>query len=186
MRFLIISGNPKKEGLCHSVMEAIEVGAKAGGDEVQILYTTNIERCRVCGDGWGTCRTEGYCEFGELDSFHHAEEVVKNADRICILTPVYWWDMAEGLKSFLDKLRRCGFGQGGALKGKQVLFVASAGGTGNGVRNCLLQFENFGKNTKAEIFDLIGINRWNNDYQKQAAHDAAKAMAEGRKAGETI
>jgi len=36
------------------------------------------------------------------------------------------------------------------------------------------------------IFDYIGINRWNNDYKKQAVFEAVKAMASGRKNGDTI
>jgi hypothetical protein len=36
------------------------------------------------------------------------------------------------------------------------------------------------------IFDYVGINRWNNDYKRKAVYAAARAMAEGRKAGETL
>jgi multimeric flavodoxin WrbA len=111
---------------------------------------------------------------------------VRNADQFCIITPVYWWEVSEGLKCFIDRLRRCEFGDHGALSGKQVLLVASPGGTGNGVLNCLAQMEDFCKHTGAAVFDFVGINRWNNDYKRDSAYAAARAMASGRLAGDTL
>lgn len=185
MKYLIISGNPKNDGLCHSVIEKIVRGATDGGSEVQILTANDMGRCKVCGNGWGTCRSEHHCSFGD-DGFNEALEIVKNADLICIITPVYWGEMTEGLKCFLDRLRRCEYGQQGALAGKQILLVVSPGGTGNGMLTCLEQTDRFCRHTDAIIFDYIGINRWNNDYKLLTAYSAAKAMVEGRKSGETI
>jgi putative NADPH-quinone reductase len=96
------------------------------------------------------------------DGFSAAQESVKAADQLCFITPVYRAEMAESLKCFFDCLRRCErdiaprTGQKAALSGKQILL------------------------------DYIGINRWNNDYKKLAVYSAAKAMAEGRKAGESL
>ena len=132
-----------------------------------------------------TCLKQHECSFGK-DSFNEAQESVKNADMICIVTPVYWGEAAEGLKSFIDKLRRCEFGQNGALSGKQILLVAVPGGSGNGLLSCLEQLDRFCRHTGAEIYDYIGVNRWNSDYKKITAYSAAKAMSEGRKAGITI
>jgi multimeric flavodoxin WrbA len=102
--------------------------------------------------------------------------------------------MAEGLKSFIDRLRRCeatkrfpgGVASKSILSGKQVLLVASPGGTGNGALTCLEQMDRFTRHTEALIFDYITINRWNNDYKKKAAYAAARAIAEGRKNGDTL
>jgi multimeric flavodoxin WrbA len=96
--------------------------------------------------------------------------------------------MAESLKCFFDRLRRCEnlMKPNGALANKQVLLVASAGGTGNGILTCLEQMDRFCRHTNAVIFDYIGVNRWNNDYKKSAIKAAAKAMVSGRKNGETI
>ncbi|MDR0286574.1 MAG: flavodoxin family protein [Clostridiales bacterium] len=185
MKFLIISGNPKKDGLCHTIIEEVACGAADAGAEVQLQLTSDMGRCRVCGEGWGICREKHYCKYGD-DGFTAAQDAVKSADYICLISPVYWGEMAEGLKCFLDRLRRCEFGQNGALSGKPVLLVASPGGTGNGALSCLEQMDRFCRHTGAVIFDYIGINRWNNDYKRRAAYSAAKAMAEGRKAGETL
>ena len=183
MNFLIISGNPKSEGLCHTITEQVRQGAADGGAKAEVLTIAELGRCRVCGNGWGTCREQHRCAFGS-DGFDTAQALVKNADQICIITPVYWGEMAEGLKSFLDRLRRCEFGQNGALSGKQVLLVASPGGSGNGMLSCLEQAERFCRHTGAVVFDFVGVNRWNNDYKAAAAYAAARAMAGGRKAGQ--
>jgi len=185
MKFLIITGNPKTDGLCHAVTEQVCCGAEEGGAQVEILTVAELQRCHVCEKGWGTCRETHHCAFGE-DGFTEAQARIKAADMLCLITPVYWGEMAEGLKSFLDRLRRCEFGQSGALAGKQVLLVASPGGTGNGVLTCLEQMDRFCRHTGAVIFDYIGINRWNNDYKQAAVYEAAAAMARGRKAGQTL
>ena len=185
MKYVIITGNPKTDGLCRAIEEQIESGAKAGGAQADILRVAELGRCRVCGNGWGTCREQHRCAFGE-DGFNEAQAHVENADQLCLITPVYWGEMAEGLKCFLDRLRRCEFGQTGALSNKQILLVASPGGSGNGMLTCLEQMDRFCRHTGATIFDYVGVNRWNNDYKKTAAYAAARAMAEGRKAGETF
>jgi len=185
MKYLIITGNPKKDGLCQAVTEQVKLGANDGGASVEVLAVDQLERCRVCGEGWGICLEQHRCAFG-ADGFDIAQEVVRDAEQICLITPVYWGEMAEGLKSFLDRLRRCEFGQSGVLSGKQILIIASPGGTGNGLLSCLEQMDRFCRHTGAVIFDTIGINRWNNDYKKMAAYSAARAMAEGRKAGESL
>ena len=184
MNYLIISGNPKSDGLCDSIIKEVQRGALESGVEAKILDVSNLERCHICGNGWGSCRNENVCMFGD-DGFNEAQAMVKNADQICIITPVYWWEMAEGLKCFLDRLRRCESGDG-ILANKPVLLIASPGGSGRGLLSCLSQMERFCNHTSAVIFDYIGVNRWNNDYKKQAAYAAAKAMTSGRKAGETI
>jgi multimeric flavodoxin WrbA len=185
MNYLIISGNPKRDGLCHSVSEEARRGALDGGADVEVLTLEKLDRCLVCGNGWGTCREEHICAFGN-DGFNLAQEKARIADAFCFITPVYWGEMAESLKSFFDRLRRCEFGQNGALSGKPVLLIASPGGTGNGTLTCLEQMDRFCRHTSAVIFDYIGINRWNNDYKKRAVYEAAKAMTTGRKAGKSI
>jgi multimeric flavodoxin WrbA len=192
MKYLIITGNPKKDGLCHAEEEELIKGAKDGGAEVETLGAGKIERCHVCGDGWGSCRSEHRCSFGS-DGFNEAQEKVKQADAFCFITPVYWGEMAEGLKSFFDRLRRCeatkqfeGKASDSAFAGKQVLLVASPGGSGNGCLSCLEQMDRFCRHTGALIFDYIGVNRWNHDYKKKAIYAAARAMAGGREAGKSI
>jgi multimeric flavodoxin WrbA len=191
MKYLVISGNPKKDGLCKSLSDEVIRGAGDGGAEVEILTVAQLERCHVCGSGWGSCREQHRCAFGS-DGFNEAQEAVRRADQFCFITPVYWSEMAESLKCFFDRLRRCEaafFASPGlppALAGKQALLIASPGGTGNGAVECLDQMDRFCRHTGAVIFDYISVNRWNNDYKRKAAYAAARAMAEGRKNGDTL
>ena len=184
MKLLILSGNPKTDGLCQSVIDAVAEGARSGGADVEEVRLCDIEiaRCHVCGDGWGVCRNEDYCIFGG-DGFDEVSARVLAADAIVLATPVYWHDMSEALKSYLDRFRRCYFGAGGPLAGMQVLLIASAGGTGNGILPCLMQMERFCQHIGADVFDMIGVNRWNSDYKREAACSAGLALAEGRKNG---
>lgn len=187
MKLLIISGNPKSDGLCRSIEQALMDGARDGGAEVEEVRLSGlkIKGCRVCGDGWGACRAKRSCSFGD-DGFDGVCDKIGAADAIAIVTPVYWGEVTEDLKSFIDRFRRCNFGDSGKLSGKQVLLAASAGGTGNGILTCLEQLDRFCRHTGAVIYDYIGVNRWNSDYKREAAYRAAKALAEGRKNGDTV
>lgn len=187
MKIAILSGNPKKDGLCQSVIDAVKAGAVEGGAEVDEirLCDLNLSGCRVCGDGWGTCRDENYCAFGS-DGFNDVHKRVNSSDAVVFATPVYWGETSEALKSFMDRLRRCEFNKTGSLRNKQILLIAIPGGTGGGMLSCLGQMERFCHHTGAVIFDYIGANRWNNDYKKQAAKAAGHALASGRKNGDNI
>ena len=187
MKICILSGNPKSDGLCQSVIDAAKLGAIEGGAEVDEirLCDLNLIRCQVCGDGWGTCGSENKCIHGS-DGFDEVKARIQASDAIIIVSPVYWGETSEALKSFMDRLRRCEFGQNGILSNKQVLIIVSPGGSGNGLLTCLDQMDRFCRHTGAIVFDYIGINRWNSDYKKIAAKSAAYAIASGRKNGDTV
>lgn len=187
MKITILSGNPKKVGLCQSVIDAAKLGATQGGAEVDEirLCDLDLERCQVCGDGWGPCRSENYCTYGS-DGFDEVKDRIKMSDAIILASPVYWGETSEAFKSFIDRLRRCEFGQSGILHDKQVLLLATPGGSGNGLLSCFEQMDRFCRHTGAMIFDYIGVNRWNSDYKKSAVKAAACALASGRKNGDTV
>jgi len=42
------------------------------------------------------------------------------------------------------------------------------------------------KESGAEVFDYIHVNRWNSDYKRSAAYSAAKAIAGGRRMWEAV
>ncbi len=187
MKVLIVSGNPKTDGLCQSVIEAVMAGAgeaQASVEEIR-LCDMQLVRCAVCNDGWGICREQHICVYGN-DGFEAVGDKIESADAIVIATPVYWGEVTETLKCFLDRFRRCNFGISGRISAKQVLLIASAGGSGNGIVSCLKQLESFCQHTGAVVFDFIAVNRWNSDYKRVAAYEAAKALADGRKNGDTV
>lgn len=187
MKICILSGNPKKDGLCQSVIDAAKLGAIEGGAEVDEIRLCDykLARCQVCGDGWGPCRSENYCTYGS-DGFDEVKIRIQSSDAIILASPVYWGETSEAFKSFIDRLRRCEFDQTGVLRNKQVLIIATPGGTGNGLLSCFEQMDRFCRHTGAVIFDYIGVNRWNSDYKRSATKAAAYAMASGRKNGDTV
>jgi multimeric flavodoxin WrbA len=187
MKICILSGNPKKDGLCQSVIDSAKRGAIKGCAEVDEirLCDSKIGRCQVCGDGWGTCRSDHVCTYG-ADGFNEIRERIRSCDAVILVTPVYWGETSEVFKSFIDRFRRCEYGQSGALSNKQVLIIATPGGSGNGLLSCLEQMDRFCRHTGAIIFDYIGVNRWNSDYKRIAAESAAQLMAAGRKNGDTV
>ena len=44
--------------------------------------------------------------FGK-DGFTDAQEKIREADAVAFISPVYWEEVSEGLKSFMDRFRRC-------------------------------------------------------------------------------
>ena len=181
MKILIISGTPKREGLCSSCVEAAESGIGGAGAACEVirLCDEKLARCAVCGDGWGTCREEHTCRFGG-DGFDAIQRKIAGADAFVLVTPVYWGDMTEAMKAFFDRFRRCEATRGdeGAMAGKPVLLVASPGGSGNGMVSCLEQMERLSHHLRADIFDLIGVTRRNRAYKIPAVAAAAKALVE--------
>ena len=178
MRIVILSGSPKPPGvgLCQSLIAQAQAGIREAGAEVITLGFSALTRCRVCGEGWGTCLNDNTCAFGG-DGFDQARETVLGADGFVLLTPVYFGEASESLKAFLDRLRRCEFSYDSPLTGKQALLIASAGGSGKGLVNCLGQLERYGMNIRLKVFDMVGVNRWNQAYKRQAVFEAAKALA---------
>lgn len=187
MNICILSGNPKTEGLCQSVIDAAKLGAIEGGarvDEIR-LCDFNLISCKICGNGWGMCRADNICEFGD-DGFNEVKARIQSSDAIIMASPVYWGETSEALKCFIDRLRRCEFNQTEVLRNKQVLLIATPGGSGNGSLSCFEQMDRFCRHTGAVIFDYIGVNRWNSDYKRVAVKAAAYAIASGRKNGDTV
>ena len=52
-----------------------------------------MEHCRACGDGWGTCRSEGKCVL--KDDFSDVYSQLKESDGIVFVSAVYWSEMTE-------------------------------------------------------------------------------------------
>ena len=192
MKLLILSGTPKKDGLSHSLAEAASEAAKAQGAEAEIMQLTGLTVCRMCEEGWGICKSEHRCAFGKDDGFNEFQEKMHWADGFVIITPVYWGEVSEGMKTFIDRLRRCEASRGwnsgdegvSCFVGKSSILVASAGGGGGGITNCFVQMERAvthmgGTSYPFDVygfFDYIAVNRWNQEYKREALKSAVTAF----------
>ncbi len=182
MKIVVLTGTPKSEGLSVSCVAAATAGAEKAGASVVVidLCKTSIGRCKVCGDGWGICKSEHICAYGD-DGFAEVSTQIAEADALVFQTPVYWGETSEALKSFLDRFRRCeALQEKTALTGKEVLLIAAPGGTGNGLLTCLQQMERAVQHMRGHVFDYIGVNRWNREYKLKAIEAAAEALASQR------
>ena len=189
---LIVSGTPKDDGLCRSFVTGACEAAKSRGAEVEVIELIGLSACRMCGGGWGNCRSEHRCLFGDSDSFGEFQEKVRWADGFVLITPVYWGEVSEGMKIFLDKLRRCEAskkwdGKDANLSyfaGKSSILVASAGGGGGGITNTFTQMERAVSHMGGAsypyddygFFDYIAVNRWNREYKLESLKNAVAAF----------
>ena len=193
MKVLIISGTPKTKGITFSYVEAAEEAAMKAGAEIETITLSkmNLHKCKMCDDGWGICYSKHVCVVGNKDGFNDLQEKIGKADAFVFITPVYWSEVSEEMKLFIDRLRRCQAtkkwdNEAGAsfLTGKPSILVAVAGGSGGGIVNTFNQMQKAiehmeGNNMPHEregIFDYIGVNRWNQDYKREAMEKAIAEM----------
>ena len=179
MNIIILTSSPNSDGLTAACGLEAQIGAKMGSANASIinLNALNISSCHACGNGWGPCKETHTCQVE--DDFQNLHLTMAEADGYIIITPVYWHDMSESLKVFIDRLRRCEASKGeqNNLAGKPFICVAAPGGSGNGCISCLASFERFVDHVKGVKYDFIGITRRNRDYTLTTIREAAKSMA---------
>ena len=177
MRIAVVWASPNQEGLTAHCKEAVLDGVKAAGAEAEVigLNALQLERCRVCGNGFGACNG-GRCIID--DDLAAVYEKLKRADKIVWVTPVYWHDLAEPLKALLDRVRRMETRHNHALAGKPCLLIAAAGGSGNGAIRALLLLEETLKHMQMVPIDRLPITQFSRVYMLGAIKQAAQAFAE--------
>ena len=164
MKVQLISGARNASGQTSQVTDALLRGAGAAGALVErvLLPTMHIERCRQCEDsGWGSCRTEGNCVID--DDLRPIKERIRQADLLIFATPVYYGDLSESLRAFLDRLRRtCTYEEGAVgIKGKRAIGVCVAGGGGGGAPHCCVSLERALASIGFDVYDMIPARRQN-------------------------
>lgn len=183
MTIALVWSSPNADGLTASAKDRIIEGIKEYGAEVDEIHLNRckMEHCRACGDGWGTCRSEGRCLL--KDDFQNIYDRSVKADGIVFVSAVYWQDITEAFKAFLDRLRRCECTHNHYLKDKRCLLVACAGGTGNGTVECLHNLEYTIKHMGMRAYDRLPVIRYNKDYMLPALKEAGRTYAERQKTG---
>ncbi len=173
----VIWSSPNTDGLTASAKNAFVSGIGRHGTEVEEVHlnTRNIAHCRACGNGWGTCLSKGDCVLE--DDFAAIYRSLRHADGIVLVTAVYWHDVTECMKAFLDRLRRCETAHNGSLAGKKCFLVACAGGSGLGAIECLHAMEETIKHMHMQACDRIPVVRFNRDYMLPALESAGTCFA---------
>jgi len=179
--YLIITASPNTDGLTAACGKAAYDGITAAGGtaEVIAISAAKLEPCRVCGDGWGTCRGTAKCVIDDI--LPELQAKFRESECIVLVTPVYFGQPSERMKYFLDRFRRCeAFNQnGGAAKGKQIDLIAAAGGSGNGTATCLAEMEQWCRAVSAVPRERIGVTRFNRSAMLAAIEDAGVRAVRG-------
>ncbi|HUT67170.1 MAG TPA: flavodoxin family protein [Dehalococcoidales bacterium] len=170
MQILILSGSRNREGQTARAINAIRKGISAakGNSECLFLTEMKLERCRQCDpDGWGLCRKEGRCVIE--DDFASIVKMVKAADLVVFANPVYFGDLSESMRGFLDRFRRTRFMRPGAAPpgpfpsagGTPAIGLCYAGGSGNGTISCCANLERILQTCGFDVVDMIPARRQN-------------------------
>jgi multimeric flavodoxin WrbA len=171
MKILILSGSRNREGQTARIIKAIQKGLSAGKAESDVIFLIekSIERCRMCDpDGWGLCRRESRCIIE--DDLQGIIDQVKAADALVFANPVYFSDLSESMRSFLDRYRRTLFKPGkappmgfGIPGGTPAIGICYAGGSGNGTASASLNLERILQTCGLDVIDMINVRRQNID-----------------------
>ena len=129
MKVIGIQSSPNLDGLTCELAQAVLEGAASAGAETELVYLNrlNVESCKAHDRGWGTCHTKGKCMIE--DDFQNLREKINQADALVFSTPVYYGDLSESAKRFLDRWRRCESvnRETSPLRGKLAIGIAAAG-----------------------------------------------------------
>jgi len=126
------------------------------------LPSMSIERCRQCNDdGCGICRSEGKCVI-EDDSAGLPEQI-RSADATVFATPVYFSDLCESIRAFLDRLRRTTRHEAGqqGISHKPALGLCLAGGGGGGAPACAEALQKILARGGFDVLETIPVRRQN-------------------------
>ncbi len=177
MKVITIQASPNQDGLTSRLAQAVLKGAGNKGAETELIHLNEmkLKSCTACNNGWGKCRDEGICILE--DGFQKLTNKIAKCNVFVFATPVYWHDLSESAKTFLDRLRRCETGVGfKTFTGKQAIGIASAGGSGRGAVRALYNLEAYLRRLGFVIFDLVPVTRFSKDHQLEMLEKAGRRL----------
>ena len=164
MKVFAVLGSRNPNGQTARATNALLQGMASAGSEIEKVFLTEveIERCRQCEEsGWGLCRTEGQCTIE--DDFAGLVDKLLEADVVVFATPVYFGDLSESMRAFLDRLRRTCIHEGSEdrFSDKPALGICVAGGGGGGAPGCVVSLEKVLSRCEFDVVDLVPVRRQN-------------------------
>ena len=166
MKTLVLLGSRDPAGRTARSAAAFLAGAvEAGSEEETILLPEmTLERCRQCeNSGWGECKDQGSCVIE--DDFAALVDRIASADVVAFATPVYFGDLSESMRAFLDRLRRvCMHDAGRArIQDKAAVGICMAGGSGGGTPACAVSLDKVLSRCGFDLADMVLVRRQNID-----------------------
>ena len=180
MKVIITLGSRNPQGQTARAVGAFAHGVKGAGGECEQIFLPQmkIERCRQCDDnGWGICRTQGKCVIE--DDFASLVSKINDADAVVFATPVYFGDLSESIRAFLDRLRRTCMHEAGKqnIAGKKAVAICVAGGGGGGSYSCSVSIERVIATCGFDLLDIIPVRRQNLDMKLAVLENTGKWLA---------
>lgn len=181
MKLIVISGSRNPEGQTAKAAGAFIQGVAGTGGESELVFLPekSIERCRQCDEkGWGDCREKGQCVIE--DDLAGLVDKIRGADAVAFANPVYFGDLSESLRAFLDRLRRITRHDTGkkGVTGKTAVGICVAGGGGGGAPNCAVSLEKVLTNCGFDIVDMVPARRQNLDMKLDVLKVVGKWVAD--------
>lgn len=164
MKILVLSGSRNPQGKTTHAINSVRKGISAAGGESEYLFLPelNLERCRQCDpNGWGLCRKEGRCIIE--DDLPVLVDKIKSSDGVVFANPVYFGDLTESMRGFLDRLRRIRFRRTDPTipQGIPAVGLCYAGGSGNGSPNCCASLDRALQTCGFDVVDMVPLRRQN-------------------------
>lgn len=182
MTVLAILGSRNPKGQTARAVEALLQGTRDQGSQGEQIFLPEmkIERCRQCEEnGWGDCRKEGHCII--QDNFTSIVDKLKNADAAVFATPVYFSNLSESMRAFLDRLRRTCTHDSGKEKitNKPAMGICVAGGGGGGAPACTVSLEKCLSRCGFDVVDMVPVRRQNLDMKLSILKATGKWLVKG-------
>lgn len=169
---------PNKQGLTFSCVEECKKEFKKlnYATEHICINKKNITKCLACGNrGWGICLEQHKCIL--KDDFNAIYDYMKQFDAYIFITPVYFWEMSESAKTFFDRLKRCdAFNDNSMIKGKKIISIACAGGSGNGTEETLKSFDILNHFLNTNMIGRIPVTKFTFKKQKEQIKKAINTL----------
>jgi multimeric flavodoxin WrbA len=175
MQIVMVSGSRNREGRTARSITAIANGAAKAGAQLEYIFLPelNIERCRQCDpDGSGVCMREHRCIIE--DDFASIVEKLNAADAVVVASPVYFLDLCESLRAFMERLRRVkgppkplpgGVPRAARPGSVPAVGLCLAGSGGGGAVTCCQILEKLMLECGFDVVDMIPVRRQNLEFK---------------------
>ena len=101
-KIVVINGHPDKESFCSALAEQYKIGADSSKANCQLIHLADLE--------FSPNLKYGYRKRTELEpDLLMAWELIKEADHIVWVYPVWWGSLPAIMKGFIDRLFLPGF-----------------------------------------------------------------------------
>lgn len=128
-KILVINSNPNKDSFGRSLAESYVNGAKESGADVQMLHLMDLKFDPIL---WGGDKSTQELEPDLVKS----QELIKWADHVVVVVPVWWANVPALLKGFIDRIFLSGWAYKFTgknkwdkyLTGKTSYFIITTGG----------------------------------------------------------